>query len=154
MRVCSFLCSDSLVYTSFFSFLFYTVFIHVIVHAHKHTHSHAHKHTHTHTHTHSHIHAHAYTLIHTLTHTYTRIHTHTNTHTHTHTHTGIITLQEANMAFLPYESKIFTLDYPDVLEHFFSRDRASSAGLVDRIADQLATVCAMLGEYPSVRYRK
>ena len=33
MRVCSFLCSDSLVYTSFFSFLFYTVFIHVIVHA-------------------------------------------------------------------------------------------------------------------------
>ena len=32
MRVCSFLCSDSLVYTSFFSFLFYTVFIHVIVH--------------------------------------------------------------------------------------------------------------------------
>ena len=25
MRVCSFLCSDSLVYTSFFSFLFYTV---------------------------------------------------------------------------------------------------------------------------------
>ena len=33
MRVRSFLCSDSLVYTSFFSFLFYTVFIHVIVHA-------------------------------------------------------------------------------------------------------------------------
>ena len=32
MCVCSFLCSDSLVYTSFFSFLFYTVFIHVIVH--------------------------------------------------------------------------------------------------------------------------
>ena len=32
MRVCSFLCSDSLLYTSFFFFLFYMVFIHVIVH--------------------------------------------------------------------------------------------------------------------------
>ena len=34
MRVCSFLCSDALVYTSFFFFLFYAVFIHVIVHVH------------------------------------------------------------------------------------------------------------------------
>ena len=32
MRVCSFLCSDSLLYTSFFFFLFYMVFIHLIVH--------------------------------------------------------------------------------------------------------------------------
>ena len=32
MRVCSFLYSDSLLYTSFFFFLFYMVFIHVIVH--------------------------------------------------------------------------------------------------------------------------
>ena len=31
MRVCSFLCSDSLLYTSFFFFLFYMVFIHVMI---------------------------------------------------------------------------------------------------------------------------
>ena len=31
MRVRSFLCSDSLVYTSFFFFLFYMVFIHVVI---------------------------------------------------------------------------------------------------------------------------
>ena len=68
--------------------------------------------------------------------------------------TGIITLQEANMAFLPYESKVFTLDYPDVFEEFYSRDRGGATHIIDRIADQLATVCAMLGEYPSIRYRK
>lgn len=67
---------------------------------------------------------------------------------------GIVSLQEANMAFLPYESKVFTLDYPDVFEDFYSRDRVSAGHVTDRIADQLATVCAMMGEYPSVRYRK
>ena len=67
---------------------------------------------------------------------------------------GITSLQEANMAFLPYESKVFTLDYTDVFEDFYSRDRVSAGHLSDRIADQLATVCAMMGEYPSVRYRK
>ena len=35
MRVCSFLCSDSLLYTSFFFFLLYVVFIHVIVHVYR-----------------------------------------------------------------------------------------------------------------------
>ena len=58
------------------------------------------------------------------------------------------------MAFLPYESKVFTLDYPDILEDFYSRDRGSSEHVSERIADQLATVCAMMGEYPSVRYRQ
>ena len=66
---------------------------------------------------------------------------------------GIVSLQEANMAFLPYESKVFTLDYPDVFEDFYSRDRVSAGHVSDRIADQLATVCSMMGEYPSVRYR-
>ena len=71
-----------------------------------------------------------------------------------HLRTGIVSLQEANMAFLPYESKVFTLDYPDVFEEFYSRDRVSTGHVSERIADQLATVCAMMGEYPSVRYRK
>ena len=39
MRVCSFLCSDSLLYTSFFFFLFYMVFIHMIVHGSVHDYS-------------------------------------------------------------------------------------------------------------------
>ncbi|CAI8007026.1 Syntaxin-binding protein 1 [Geodia barretti] len=65
----------------------------------------------------------------------------------------IVSLQEANMAFLPYESKVFTLDYTDIFEDFYSRDRVSAGHVCERIADQLATVCAMMGEYPSVRYR-
>ena len=66
--------------------------------------------------------------------------------------TEIATLQEANMAFLPYESKVFTLDFPECFELLYTKDR-SQVGIVERIADQLATVCAMLGEYPAVRYR-
>lgn len=65
----------------------------------------------------------------------------------------IHTLQEANLAFLPYESKVFTLDYQDGFHRFYSESSMGKVELVDRIADQLATVCAMLGEYPSVRYR-
>ena len=57
------------------------------------------------------------------------------------------------MAFLPYESKVFTLDYPDVIEDFYSRDRVNTEHMSERIADQLATVCSMMGEYPCVRYR-
>ena len=67
---------------------------------------------------------------------------------------GIVSLQEANMAFLPYESKVFTLDYTGIFEDFYSRDRVSAGHVCERIADQLATVCAMMGEYPSVRYRR
>ena len=66
----------------------------------------------------------------------------------------IHTLQEANLAFLPYESKAFTLDYQDGFHRFYSESSMGKVELVDRIADQLATVCAMLGEYPSVRYRE
>lgn len=67
---------------------------------------------------------------------------------------GIVTLQEANMAFLPYESRVFTLDYPQALQDFYSQSSGGKGGMAERIADQLATICAMLGEYPAVRYRR
>lgn len=56
------------------------------------------------------------------------------------------------MAFLPYESRVFTLDYPQACQDFYSQ--GGKSGMSDRIADQLATICAMLGEYPAVRYRR
>lgn len=66
----------------------------------------------------------------------------------------IATLQEANMAFLPYESKVFTLDFPECFELLYTKESPrNQLNMVERIADQLATVCAMLGEYPAVRYR-
>ena len=57
------------------------------------------------------------------------------------------------MAFLPYESKVFTLDFPECFELLYTHGSRNHLGMVERIADQLATVCSMLGEYPAVRYR-
>ena len=58
------------------------------------------------------------------------------------------------MAFLPYESRVFTLDYPQACQDFYSQVSGGRSGMSERIADQLATICAMLGEYPAVRYRR
>ena len=58
------------------------------------------------------------------------------------------------MAFLPYESHVFTLDYPDAFVDFYTQGSIGKQTMVERIAEQLATVCAMLGEYPAVRYRR
>ncbi len=57
------------------------------------------------------------------------------------------------MAFLPYESKVFTLDYPQAFGDLYDLTSLGKKAMYERIADQLATVCAMLGEYPAVRYR-
>lgn len=49
---------------------------------------------------------------------------------------------------------MFTLDYPEAFQDFYSRGGSVKGGMAERIADQVATVCAMLGEYPAVRYRR
>uniref|UniRef100_A0A1X7VB60 Uncharacterized protein n=1 Tax=Amphimedon queenslandica TaxID=400682 RepID=A0A1X7VB60_AMPQE len=63
----------------------------------------------------------------------------------------IKTLKEINLAFLPYESRVFSLDDPDGFEDYFCQSGRRRDELYSAYADQLATVCSLLGEYPAVR---
>lgn len=64
------------------------------------------------------------------------------------------TLKEINIAFIPYEKQVFTLDYQDGLNMIYSPTfNQTRAVHLETIAEQIATLCVSLREYPRIRYR-
>merc|ERR1711963_547725 len=66
----------------------------------------------------------------------------------------ILTLKEINMSFLPLERQVYSLDKLTAFQMYYDPNRASMRSYeMERMAEQLATLCSTLGEYPSIRYR-
>uniref|UniRef100_A0A2K5PD95 Syntaxin binding protein 2 n=1 Tax=Cebus imitator TaxID=2715852 RepID=A0A2K5PD95_CEBIM len=65
------------------------------------------------------------------------------------------TLKEIHLAFLPYESQVFSLDASHSTYNLYCPFRAGErAQQLEALAQQIAPLCATLQEYPAIHYHK
>uniref|UniRef100_A0A7N5ZUR2 Syntaxin binding protein 3 n=1 Tax=Anabas testudineus TaxID=64144 RepID=A0A7N5ZUR2_ANATE len=62
--------------------------------------------------------------------------------------------KELNMSFMPQEAQVFTCDNPGAFWSIYSPKSQDKKKTLEKLADQLVSVCATLDEYPGVRYKK
>ncbi|KAM6219558.1 syntaxin-binding protein 2 [Rhynchocyon petersi] len=68
---------------------------------------------------------------------------------------AVKTLKEIHLAFLPHEAQVFSLDAPHSTYNLYCPFRAGERSRqLEALAQQIATLCATLQEYPAIRYRK
>merc|ERR1712013_177638 len=66
----------------------------------------------------------------------------------------IKSLVEVNISFTPYESQVFSLAVDPSRSLLYSSPKENTVQeLVEKMAEQVATLCTTLEEYPSIRYR-
>eukprot|EP00096_Caligus_rogercresseyi_P012250 TRINITY_DN506_c2_g2_i2.p1 TRINITY_DN506_c2_g2~~TRINITY_DN506_c2_g2_i2.p1 ORF type:complete len:543 (+),score=130.46 TRINITY_DN506_c2_g2_i2:252-1880(+) len=61
---------------------------------------------------------------------------------------------EIYLSFIPLECQVFSLDKPNAFQYYYNPAKAADRSLeMEKMAEQIATLCSTLGEYPSIRYR-